>query len=214
MKVIIIIAGIICLCPLPVSAFVCGDANGDLDVNIADCIFILNHVFKGGPAPEPFEAGDVNVDLLVNVGDAVFLIEYIFKGGLPPCPDPTGQAVGFDGCKPVQNSASTQTLECIEYDYRLGTLYLTHVNGQFNCCIESIYAMVSVGEASITIFEIEYFGDGTPCYCICPFDVDFEISFLPAGQYTIHVDLLGGTPSPIEFTVDLEEQPSGIYCVE
>jgi len=214
MKVLIIIAGILCLCPFPVSAYVCGDADSDQDVNIADCIFILNYVFRGGPAPEPFEAGDVNVDLQINVGDAAFLVGYIFKGGPQPCPDPIGQVAGFDGCKTAQHSGASLFLECVEYEYRQGTLYLTHLNGEFNCCIESIQAAISVEETSITIYEIEYFGEGTPCYCICPFDIDFEIAFLPTGQYTIYIDMLGSTPSPIEFTVDLEEQPSGIYCVE
>jgi hypothetical protein len=61
-----------------------GDANGDDDVNVADAVFLIGYVFKGGPAPNPWESGDANRDGDVNVADAVFLINYVFKGGPPP----------------------------------------------------------------------------------------------------------------------------------
>jgi hypothetical protein len=63
----------------------CGDANGDEQINIADAVFLISYVFKGGPAPYPLEAGDANCDDEVNVGDAVHLINYVFKGGTDPC---------------------------------------------------------------------------------------------------------------------------------
>lgn len=69
-------------------AFVCGDANGDESVNIADAVFIVNYIFKGGVAPDPVESGDVNDDEAQNIGDAVYLIAYIFSGGPNPvCTD-------------------------------------------------------------------------------------------------------------------------------
>ncbi len=67
--------------------FACGDANGDGDVNVADGIYIINFIFKSGPAPVPMEAADANGDLSVGVGDAVYIINYIFKSGPAPlCP--------------------------------------------------------------------------------------------------------------------------------
>jgi hypothetical protein len=63
----------------------CGDANGDRQVNVADAVFIINYVFKDGPAPEPLMGGDANCDNEVNVGDAVYVINYVFKGGPEPC---------------------------------------------------------------------------------------------------------------------------------
>ena len=66
-------------------AFVCGDANGDETVNIGDAVYLINYIFKNGPAPDPLAAGDGNCDGTVNVGDAVYLINYIFKGGPDPC---------------------------------------------------------------------------------------------------------------------------------
>lgn len=64
--------------------FVCGDANGDENVNVGDAVFLINYVFKGGPAPDPVCEGDANGDGGLNVGDAVYLIAYIFKGGPAP----------------------------------------------------------------------------------------------------------------------------------
>lgn len=65
--------------------YVCGDANGDGTVNIGDAVYIINFIFKGGPAPSPLDAGDANCDHARNVGDAVYIINYIFKGGPAPC---------------------------------------------------------------------------------------------------------------------------------
>lgn len=65
--------------------YVNGDANGDGTCNVGDAVFLINYVFKGGPAPEPVLSGDANCDYTVNVGDAVRIINYVFKGGDPPC---------------------------------------------------------------------------------------------------------------------------------
>jgi hypothetical protein len=62
-----------------------GDANGDEIINVGDPVFLINYVFKGGPAPDPLEEGDANCDGTVNVGDAVYLINHVFKGGPGPC---------------------------------------------------------------------------------------------------------------------------------
>ncbi len=65
--------------------YLCGDANLDQTANIADAVYMINWIFKGGPAPVPIEAGDANCDSQTNVGDAVYLINYVFKSGPPPC---------------------------------------------------------------------------------------------------------------------------------
>lgn len=64
-----------------------GDANGDDQVNVADAVYLINYVFKGGPAPDPLANGDANCDGQVNVGDAVYIINFVFNGGpAPGCP--------------------------------------------------------------------------------------------------------------------------------
>jgi hypothetical protein len=64
--------------------YVCGDANGDAAINLADAVYVINYVFKGGPAPDPECVGDANGDEAVNLADAVYLINYVFKGGAAP----------------------------------------------------------------------------------------------------------------------------------
>jgi hypothetical protein len=65
----------------------CGDANGDLVVNISDATFLIAYIFADGPAPDPLESGDADCSGGVNVSDAVYIIAYIFAGGPEPCAD-------------------------------------------------------------------------------------------------------------------------------
>jgi hypothetical protein len=65
--------------------FLCGDANGDGKVTVSDVVYLVNYLFKGGPAPIPLKAGDVNCDGKDTVSDVVYLVNYLFKGGPKPC---------------------------------------------------------------------------------------------------------------------------------
>lgn len=66
---------------------ICGDANGDMIVNVGDPIYLISYIFKGGRAPDPIEAGDADGSGSVNIGDAIFLINFIFNDGQRPiCP--------------------------------------------------------------------------------------------------------------------------------
>ncbi len=67
-----------------ICGYVCGDANGDGDVNIFDITFIISYLYKGGPPPDPMEAADVNADATVNIFDITYLIAYLYKGGADP----------------------------------------------------------------------------------------------------------------------------------
>jgi len=68
-----------------VRPYMCGDANGDETINVADAVYMISYVFSGGPAPEPLEAGDANCDGTENIADAVYIVAHIFGGGPPPC---------------------------------------------------------------------------------------------------------------------------------
>jgi hypothetical protein len=61
-----------------------GDANGDGTINSSDVVFLINYLFKNGPAPDPLWLGDCNCDELINSSDVVYLINYLFKGGPSP----------------------------------------------------------------------------------------------------------------------------------
>lgn len=67
------------------NSFMCGDANGDLTVNIADMTYMVNYLFAGGAEPTPIDAGDVNCDGTVNISDMTYMVNYLFGGGPIPC---------------------------------------------------------------------------------------------------------------------------------
>nr|MBN2278071.1 VCBS repeat-containing protein [candidate division Zixibacteria bacterium] len=70
-----------------VASYVCGDANGGGSVNILDVTYLINYLYKSGPAPEPQEAGDANGNGAVNILDVTYLISYLYKSGPEPiCP--------------------------------------------------------------------------------------------------------------------------------
>lgn len=63
-----------------------GDVNTDLKRNLADIIYLVNYVFKGGPVPIPKELGDVNCsEGSPNLVDIIYMVNYVFKGGAAPC---------------------------------------------------------------------------------------------------------------------------------
>ena len=65
--------------------FLRGDANKDGSVSVSDIVYLINYLFKGGPAPNPIiQVGDANCDGKVSVSDVVYLINYLFKGGPEP----------------------------------------------------------------------------------------------------------------------------------
>jgi thiol-disulfide isomerase/thioredoxin len=61
-----------------------GDCNSDEEINLSDVVYLINYLFKNGPAPEPIESGNVNCDETVTVPDIVYLINYVLKSGSPP----------------------------------------------------------------------------------------------------------------------------------
>jgi hypothetical protein len=70
-----------------------GDANRDGKKTVSDVVFLINYLFKGGPAPDPVDLGDVNFCKEnppvqpgnPTVSDVVYLVNYLFKGGVAPC---------------------------------------------------------------------------------------------------------------------------------
>jgi len=72
-------------------------SSGDADVtvgtsnatiNILDITYLIAYLYKGGPAPVPYECvGDVNGNSAVNILDITYLIAYLYKGGPAPVTD-------------------------------------------------------------------------------------------------------------------------------
>jgi len=65
--------------------FLCGDVNGDGEVELGDVVKVINYLYRSGPPPEPIAAGDVTCDGVVELGDVVYLINYLYRSGPPPC---------------------------------------------------------------------------------------------------------------------------------
>ena len=64
--------------------FICGDVNGNQLVNIQDVTYLINFLYKGGPAPIPPLSGDVNASGITNIQDVTYLINFLYKGGPAP----------------------------------------------------------------------------------------------------------------------------------
>jgi hypothetical protein len=61
-----------------------GDSNSDGSIDVADAVFLINHLNNSGPPPDPLELGDVNGDHEINIADVIYLINYLFIGGPSP----------------------------------------------------------------------------------------------------------------------------------
>lgn len=63
----------------------CSGPDGSGGVNVSDLVFLVNYLFKGGPAPLSVQSGDINCDGGVSVADVTHLVNFLFKSGAPPC---------------------------------------------------------------------------------------------------------------------------------
>ncbi|MGB2988799.1 MAG: lectin like domain-containing protein [Candidatus Zixiibacteriota bacterium] len=66
---------------------ICGDANGDGNVDIGDVVYLVSYLYKNGSPPQcdPMaDCGDVNLDDVINIGDVLYLVNYLYRGGPPP----------------------------------------------------------------------------------------------------------------------------------
>lgn len=85
-----------------VDGFRRGDVDGNGEVNLSDGIFLLSHLFVGGPPPSCPDAADAGDHGQLNVASAIFIFNFLFLGGAPPpapgpsdCgPDRTGDGLG------------------------------------------------------------------------------------------------------------------------
>ncbi len=65
----------------------CGDVNSTGTVNALDITYLINFLYKHGPAPNPLKSGDVNNSGTVNALDITYLINFLYKHGpAPNCP--------------------------------------------------------------------------------------------------------------------------------
>jgi hypothetical protein len=66
---------------IAINGFMMGDINFDGSVDVSDPVFLINYLYREGPAPLLDAIADVNCDDAVDVSDVVYYINYIFKDG-------------------------------------------------------------------------------------------------------------------------------------
>ncbi|MFH2049313.1 MAG: hypothetical protein ABIJ12_07695 [bacterium] len=64
--------------------YIPGDPNRDFIRNIIDIVYLINFLYKSGPAPNPYASGDANGTVTINIIDIVYMIEFLYKGGPAP----------------------------------------------------------------------------------------------------------------------------------
>lgn len=218
----IFIVLIVLLYSVPINAeFLCGDGNGDRSVNILDITVIISYLYNAGP--EPYYYGtDVNSDGTINILDITNLINFLYKNGsdlyclIPPDPNPEitdSSECHFNYLKVTDSTPFDSS--CVNYAYDgQGTLTLIHYNVGLNCCPEAFVAEYEIQDSIITIIEIDSvinYG----CFCLCLYELSFQLDNVIPGAYTIIFDepLVGPNEEHIEFTIDLIGITSGRFCV-
>ncbi len=63
-----------------------GDINNDGDLNVADLTYLVEWLFKGGPAPVIMNSADVNASCSHDVDDLTYLVAFLFQSGPTPLP--------------------------------------------------------------------------------------------------------------------------------
>lgn len=120
-------------------------------------------------------------------------------------------------CKQFKKSESLQYTSfksCVVYDYFSTTnvMKLWHYDGAFNCGMTKVKISVKVSNDTLYITETE---EAEIANCLCLFDNEMQIRDLKSGKYVISFsEPYVGDQQKLIFTVDLDKEPSGEYCVE
>jgi len=61
-----------------------GDVNNDGVVNVLDVTYLVDFLYRGGPAPPVIANADLNGDCCIDWRDIQYMIFFIFMGGPPP----------------------------------------------------------------------------------------------------------------------------------
>ncbi|UCG60596.1 MAG: M20/M25/M40 family metallo-hydrolase [Candidatus Zixiibacteriota bacterium] len=67
-------------------AYVYGDADGSGQFDILDIDFLIDYLYRGGPAPTNMDAADADSSCQFDILDVDYMVDYLYRGGLPPGP--------------------------------------------------------------------------------------------------------------------------------
>jgi hypothetical protein len=168
--------------------------------------------------------GDPLLSFAVDLAGPTNGIQCVLRSGYPwEPPTPTGVLADYGTCKSSLDLLSVLTTDlgapsssegCLQYQYEAttGILWLTHVNAAFNCCPQIIRGEVTIAHSQIAIVESEV---GGRCFCLCLYDLNFEIRNLIPGTYTVDVTepFLPSRDPKLTVTLDLASSPTGLICL-
>ena len=216
------------LIPSTADGSCCEGLRGNIDcdpaglVDLGDLTAIIDYLFITFTPLCCQEEANVDGNPGIDLGDLTALIDYLFISYAPlrlcdsAGANPNGELVSSGQCKTFFRAPSEietpPDMDCIEYHYDVNyVLSIKHVNAGFNCC-PVILANIDITGNSITIEEVESMGS---CYCLCLFDLEYKITDLTPGRYTIRVTepYRPESDDPLDFELDLFTPTSGNVCV-
>ena len=128
---------------------------------------------------------------------------------------PAGSMTGVSDCLiPFDVNFVPDTDDCVAFSYDgEGTLLVSHLNTAFNCC-PIISAEITISGDTVVIEEIESLDQGG-CSCLCLFNIDYEITDLSPGEYTLKLlgNYLAPGAEPLEAQINLNSTPTDTICV-
>ncbi len=130
----------------------------------------------------------------------------------------SGKLVSHTNCKQewlkqtaaINNASGT----CVYYNYDANNMLLqvVHQNAVFNCCPTSINASFELRGDTIFIYETEEGGD---CYCVCNYDLAFELTGVQPQAYLLAITTPSYYVSPYVFynVIDFSAEPTNTICL-
>lgn len=189
--------------------------------DISDLTTLINHLFISFDPLCCVGEADLspwgNPDGSVDIADLTGLIDHLFIsfGQLPVCSDgdiPSADCTGRSECLSMPDPEKRETFEeeCLSWYYAGGVLDLFHESAGLNCCPDYDPVVIVSGDSVTIDLSVT---EGL-CYCLCPFDLTYQVTNLPQGVYQVQVIeavwLHGDTP--ISFELDLTSEPTGTVC--
>jgi len=114
----------------------CGDVNGDNVITLADIIYLVNYLFKGGQAP--IGNGDANGDGKIRLSDIILIVNYLFKGG----------------AKPTCGAQQTTTSESASYQLVQTSSSNINLNGNLQIPAAGLQLELLYDSSKLTVFNV------------------------------------------------------------
>lgn len=119
--------------------------------------------------------------LLLIIGLAIISYNFISCKEDKDNKDLNNKIISLSNCK--SNQVKEDYVYSFSYYVNGSSLFIQKENAYYNCCIDSIIINSHINNDTLFIYEIE--SSPNPCNCICPRDIQYSISNIPIGAYTV-----------------------------